>query len=195
MIISKEQNLNNKATLAFIKVRESLVTQRGSSVARAEMYKLRQQSFETNECPYCRATITDRSPRRVEACTDCSSKIDRMLITKSKIINSFNEPTIKTKTFEAFVDDLASLKYVPVALGGDRADEILDCCNQYLLAVKELDDYHKQQRREEIAKNLRNKRIAALRTEYDRYVDQFSEEEFNEIIESQYVQRYSSEII
>lgn len=194
MIISREQKLNKAIVDTFRQLRDSLVTERGTSAARIEMMKLREQSFNTGECPYCRSQIAERSPRRSEACKECASKIDRLLMTKSKLLNS-GGTGVKSRAFKTFINDLNSLQYVPLSLGGDRVGEILDNCEAYLFALQELEDYRHEQNIKKIADNLRAKRMNNLRLEYSRYKDQMSEEEFNDLLESQYVVRYHQDIV
>ena len=194
MIISKENALNNKIKEAHCRLRELLETKRGSSEARVEMMKLRELSFDTNECPYCKRQIVSRSPRRPEACDECAKKIDRLLMTKSKILNSL-DGILTVKAMQSFVDDLSSLHHVPCSLSGDKADMLLDACNSYLVSISDLEAYRKSQRRVIIADNLRNKRLAELRKEYSKWSDRYTQEELEEIVQMQYVQRYHQEIV
>lgn len=195
MIISKENRINNDIRDSFTILKELLGVGRGTSEARTEMKLLRESIIVDNKCPYCGRQGVDRSTRRSEACVECANRIDRMLVMKSKILRA-PAPIKPDKAFDTFVNDYESLKYVPISLGGaDNTKQIIEACHKYIAANKELYDYRHEQNRQRIAKNLKDHRMAQLRVEYSRYQDQMSEEEFNEVLECQYVQRYARDII
>lgn len=197
MIISKENRLNNDVTDSWCRLKDLLTIGRGTSDARSEMKTLRERSLVDAECQYCGAKIgaTYRSLRRSEACVDCACRIDRMLVMKSKLLRAA-APIKPDKAFETFVSDYESLRYVPQTLGGaDKAGQIIATCKEFAAAQNALRIYRHEMTKKQNAENIRQERLSKLRNEYSRYRGQMSEEEFNEVIESQYVQRYHQDIM
>lgn len=195
MIIRRETKLNNDVKDNWCRLKELLSLGRGTSEARTEMRILRGQSDLHNTCPYCERAIVDRSPRRSEACVECASRLDRMLVMKSKILRSATllQPD---KAFDTFVSDYEALKYAPQSLGGPgRLMQIIETCKNYKKAYEALRIYMHDERKKQIASRLREERLIKLREEYVRYRPGMSEEEFNTLIESQYVQRYHQDVM
>lgn len=195
MIISKENRLNNDVADSWCRLKELLTVGRGTSDARTEMKTLRERASVDNKCPYCNGQGAAGSPRRSEACVDCASRIDRMLVMKSKILRA-RAPIKPDKAFETFISDYEALRYIPQTLGGaDRAEQIIETCKAFVEAQTALRIYKHEMNKKRIADNIREERLAKLREEYVRYRAQMSADEFNEVIESQYVQRYHQDVL
>lgn len=195
MIISKENRLNNDVTDSWCRLKGLLTVGRGTSSARTEMKTLREKSSVDNKCTYCDGRGVAWSPRRSEACVDCANRIDRMLVMKSKILRA-TVPIKPDKAFETFISDYEALRYIPQTLGGpDRAEQIIETCRVFVEAQTALRIYKHEMNKKRIAENIREERLSKLREEYSRYRAQMSEEDFNEVIESQYIQRYHQDIM
>ena len=195
MIISREQRLNDAVNNSFSNLKRLLSVGRGTSEARTELKLLRDSSLVDNTCPYCGKHITDRSQRRSEACLECANRIDRMLMMKSKILRTVN-PIGADGAFDTFVNDYEMLHYVPIALGGaDNSQEIIDTCKEYKIAFDELRAFNKEKAKQKTLENIKARRMEKLRVEYSRYIGTMSTEEFNDMLETQYVQRYYQNVM
>lgn len=187
MIVSKKQRLDHELSSAILDLQAAITTQRGAASARAELRQLREESFVTNTCPYCQMTIVDRSVRHSESCKDCGSKLDRLLMTKSKILTGSK---YNNKALSSFTSDMLSLKYVPYSLGGTNVDEVTDACKAIDEVLDRIKAFNKEENAKQFLERMREKRLRELRLEYSRYVHQYTPEEFEKIIQSQYALRY-----
>lgn len=130
-IVSKVSKARAHYNDALIELQKLLNTKRGVAAARDEKATLREQSRDTELCPYCQSQIVIRSTRHTEACDKCGKTIDSALQLKSKIINGVDDSWV-LKQMLSFYNEL---KYVPYAFRGCTGDhqDVVNALNNALL--------------------------------------------------------------
>lgn len=188
MIISKTERYANELALALHKLQSLVDTDSRSAEARAEAKMLRSQAAETGVCPYCGETIDRWSTRRSDACADCSTRLDRMLMSKSRI----KAGSYAVDMLNKFRDDYMQLKHVPRNLGGsqERAEEIMQAIDTLLVAISADKKARLEQQRQHTRETIMNKRMDSIRADLLALGAKADDEDFEERVSEVYYSRY-----
>ena len=114
MIISKVDRAEEVYKQALYDLRTLMVTKRASSEARSEMGHLRATFQQTQTCSYCGQPAARGSLRHMECCESCGSRLDKLLLLKSRIVGGAND----VSTLRQYLEELLEMRYVPYALRG-----------------------------------------------------------------------------
>lgn len=191
MIISKLQNAQNKQKEALVVLQESISTEAGSAEARQDAALRRSLSEQTGICPYCDSAIERRSSRHAEACHTCGRVLDSMLMAKSKLLRGEYTLEMLKKMLRFY----KTKHDFPYALRGRSVADIVLCLDNLIEAEERLRSIKREMFKEETLKNIEADRKQKLREEYLRFKPDLTTEELEEIVESQYVQRYYRDIV
>lgn len=188
MIISKSERLSNELALAVHRLQSLVDTDARTAGARAEARQLRAQVADTGVCPYCEELIKTWSPRRRDACAACTTRLDRMLMTKSRI----KAGSYATDMLTRFRDDYEQLQYIPHNLGGsqERAEQIVQAVDDLLVADSAHRKYQLELQRQQTRDYLRNKRMDDIRSDLIKLGAHSDDPGFEERVEDIYYSRY-----
>lgn len=156
MIISKVDRAKEVAMQAFGDLRELLVTKRASAEARAELSELRTTFRNTQICPYCGCPTLQGNARHMECCAPCGSRIDKLLLLKSKIVSGQSD----TAVLKQYAEELSYLLHVPYALRGSTGS-VEDVKRALELAINAATNYRielKKARAREALQHVHEKR-------------------------------------
>lgn len=191
MIISKTERYANELALALHKLQSLVDTNSRSAEARAEARQLRDQVSETGVCPYCGEPITVWSVRRRDACADCTARLDRMLMTKSRLKAGSHAPDMLSR----FKEDYMQLKYVPQNLGGsqERAEQIVQAIDDLQVAIAANKKAKLEVQRRNTIEALRNKRMDGIRADLVKLGADSTAKDFEDQVTDIYYRMYKDE--
>lgn len=188
MIISRSERLNNDLALAIYRLRNLVDTDARTAEARAEARQLRSQAADTGVCPYCNTPTTAWSQRHRDACTQCGPRLDRMLMTKSKV----KAGTYAVDMLTRYRDDYTQLAYVPYCLGGskDRADQIVQAIDDLLVADAAMRRFKLEVQQQEARAEIQQRRLDSIRQDLVKLGASADEPGFDERVQEIYYSRY-----
>lgn len=162
VILSKQDSARMQLMNAICRAQEALRTSRGTAGTRKELREARDRAWSTNICEYCGGDLTlSRSPRHNEACAACGSKIDRMLMSKSKVLAG----TDVLKVYQAMLEDYAApLVKLPRSLRGATGDtqDIVEALERVVEARLKYDKEVKEQNIRDAARNIEKMERASI---------------------------------
>lgn len=191
MIISKTERYANELALALHKLQSLVDTDARSAEARAEAKALRSRVAESNVCPYCGRPIEAWSQRRRDACADCSTRLDRMLMTKSRVKSG----TYAADMLNKFRDDYEQLKYVPQNLGGShaQAEAIMQAIDNLLVASAADKKVRQEMQRQRTREALMRKHMDSIRADLLALGASVDDAGFEDRVAEIYYNRYKDE--
>lgn len=189
MIISKTERYANELALALRKLQCLVDTDARSAEARANARRLRSQAIETGICPYCGNTANVWSVRHTEACAACGARLDRMLMTKSRIKSGAYASDMLSK----FKEDYLLLNEVPYSLGGssEQAELIIQAIDELLVASAANNKAKLQAQRQRTQDNIRNKRMNSIRNDLVLLGASRDDKDFEDRVLEVYYSRYT----
>lgn len=190
MIVGKLDNAVALCREACRRLGDALATQRGSKEAREEADMLRRRHEET--CVYCGEALGTSVSRHAGSCHTCSATISRMLMLKSKIVQTTVSDTAGLPSLDSLKQLSAmyySMLYVPYALRGatGNTDDIREALDAAMAAAANLRIAEKEQRIRNAGRHVveqRKKRILDMLV--DAGADPDSEETDNRVNEIYY---------
>lgn len=191
MIISKTERYANELALALRRLQSLVDTDARTAEARAAARQLRNQAAETGICPYCGNVASTWSPRHTEACSMCGKRLDRMLMTKSRIRSGAYATDMLTK----YKDDYMQLRVVPYNLGSsqERVEQIIQAIDDVLVAAAADKKVRLEVQRQHTMENLRNKRMDSIRSDLIKLGANKEDADFEDRVSDIYYKWYKDE--
>lgn len=190
MIISKIDKVRQAKAEALVALQTALTTEARSAEARQDAALRRELAEQTGLCAYCGMPLEKRSTRHAEACATCGRVVDNMLMSKSKVMAGTYSREMLRKMKKFYDTKLDA----PYALRGVGIPYIKEAIDGLLEADQTYRDVANEAMRREAYRNLEQERKAKLRKEYLDFKPDLTPDELEEIVESQYVQRYIQDV-
>lgn len=191
MIISKTEKYANELALALRRLQSLVDTEARTAEARAEARRLRNQAIEAGVCPYCGEVADTWSQRHTEACTTCGKRLDRMLMTKSRVKSGAHAIDMLTQ----YKDDYLQLRVVPYSLGSsqERVEQIVQAIDDVLVAAAADNKVRLEVQRQHTMENLRNKRMDSIRSDLIKLGANKEDADFEDRVSEVYYKWYKDE--